>query len=181
MKKSDQLKSLRSNKLTELNSLVEVAETEARDYTDAELSRQEQLNSDIAELDKSIERASNTEANVKRFANVNATPAKGEAVEKEKMTKRYNLQKALQEASQGRLNGLEAEMHQEALREASQFGIQLRGNVCLPQSFLEQRNVYGNDASGTPDDAVTTTGTQAAELVGALRPTPIIESLGATQ
>ena len=181
MKKSDQLKSLRSNKLTELNSLVEVAETEARDYTEAEIVRQEQLNADIAELDKTIERAETTEANVKRFANVNATPSKGEAVEKEKMTKRYNLQKALQEASQGRLNGLEAEMHQEALREASQFGIQLRGNVCLPQSFIEQRNVYGNDASGTPDDAVTTTGTQAAELVGALRANPIIESLGATQ
>ncbi len=93
MKKSDQLKSLRSNKLVELNALVEVAETEARDYTDAELTRQEQLNSDIAELDKAIERAETTEANVKRHANVSATP-KGEAVEINKMNKRYDMGKA---------------------------------------------------------------------------------------
>ena len=179
MKKSDQLKSLRSNKLVELNALVEVAETEARDYTEAELTRQEQLNSDIAELDKSIERAETTENNVKRHANTIATP-KGEAVEMGKINERYNLQKALQEAAQGRLSGVEAEMHQEALREAASFGIQLRGNVCLPQS-MEQRNVYGNDASGTPDTAVSTTGTEAAPVVEALRARPVIERLGATQ
>ena len=180
MKKSDQLKSLRSNKLVELNALVEVAETEARDYTDAELTRQEQLNSDIAELDKSIERAETTENNVKRHANVNATP-KGEAVEMNKMNKRYDMGKALREAAQGRLSGLEQEIHQEALREASAFGIQLRGNVCIPQSFVEKRNVYGNDASGTPDTAVGTAGTEAAEVAPSLRATPVIQELGATQ
>ena len=180
MKKSDQLKSLRSNKLVELNALVEVAETEARDYTDAELTRQETLNSDIAELDKSIERAETTENNVKRHANVSATP-KGEAVEINKMNKSYDMGKALREAAQGRLSGLEQEIHQEALREASAFGIQLRGNVCIPQSFVEKRNVYGNDASGTPDTAVATTGTEAAGVAPSLRARPIIQELGATQ
>ena len=181
MKKSDQLKSLRSNKLTELNALVEVAETEARDYTEAEVTRQEQLNADIAELDKSIERAETTEANVARFANTNAT-AKAEDVEVNTMNKRYNLQKALQEAAQGRLSGVEAEMHQEALREASQFGVQLRGNVCLPQSFVEKRNVYGVDSSqGGVNDAVTSVGTEAAPVAAALRANPVIQRLGATQ
>lgn len=181
MKNSDQLKSLRSSKLTELNALVEVAEAEARDYTEAEVQRQEQINKDVAELDDQIKRAEATEANVQRFAQMGATAPKAETVEASKMKQRYNLQRALNDAAQGRLSGVENEMHQEALREAAQFGIQLRGNVCIPQSFIEQRNVYGNDASGAPDTAVTTTATEAAPLIEALRPTPIIESLGATQ
>ena len=181
MKNSDQLKSLRSSKLTELNALVEVAEAEARDYTEAEVQRQEQINKDVAELDDQIKRAEATEANVQRFAQMGATAPKAETVEASKMKQRYNLQRALNDAAQGRLSGVENEMHQEALREAAQFGIQLRGNVCIPQSFIEQRNVYGNDASGTPDTAVTTTATEVAPFIEALRPTPIIQSLGATQ
>ena len=182
MKNSDQLKSLRANKLTELNALVEVAEAEGRDYTAAEIERQEQLNADVAKLDDSIKRAESTEANVQRFANMGATSPKAETVEAEKMSQRYNLQKALNDAAQGRLSGVENEMHQEALREAAQYGIQLRGNVCIPDSFINKRNVYGNDAaqSGVAD-AVTTTGVQAAPIIEALRPSPIIERLGATQ
>lgn len=181
MKNSDQLKSLRSSKLTELNALVEVAEAEARDYTEAEVQRQEQINSDIVELDGQIKRAESTEANVQRFAQMGATAPKAETVEATKMKEQYNLQRALNDAAQGRLSGVENEMHQEALREAAQYGIQLRGNVCIPQSFIEQRNLYGNDASGTPATAVTTTATEVAPFIEALRPTPIIESLGATQ
>jgi len=182
MKNSDQLKSLRSNKLTELNALVEVVVAENRDYTEAEIQRQEQLNKDVAELDNSIQRAETTEANVKRFANVEATAPKGETVEKEKMQSGYNLQRAISDAAQGRLSGVEAEMHQEALREASAAGIQLRGNLCVPSSFINQRNVYGNDATlGGVNDGVSTTSTSASPLFEALRPTPIIESLGATQ
>jgi len=182
MKNSDQLKSLRSSKLTELNALVEVAEAEARDYTEAEVQRQEQINADVAELDAQIKRAEATEANVQRFAQMGATAPKAETVEASKMKQRYNLQRALNDAAQGRLSGVENEMHQEALREAAQYGIQLRGNVCIPQSFIEQRNVYGNDSSQTGvNDAVTTTATEVAPFLEALRPTPIIQSLGATQ
>ena len=182
MKNSDQLKSLRANKLTELNALVEVAEAEGRDYTTAEIERQEQLNADVAKLDDSIKRAEATEANVQRFANMGATTPKAETVEAQKMSKRYDLQKALNDAAQGRLSGVENEMHQEALREAAQFGIQLRGNVCIPQSFIEQRNVYGNDsAQAGVNDAVSTTATEVAPFIEALRPSPIIQNLGATQ
>ena len=182
MKNSDQLKSLRNSKLTELNALVSVAEAEARDYTESEIARQEKLNADVAELDKSIERAEATEANVARFAQAGASAPKSETVEADKMKQRYNLQRALNDASQGRLSGVENEMHQEALREAAQYGIQLRGNVCIPQSFIEQRNVYGNDASvAGVNDAVTTTATEVAPFIEALRPSPIIERLGATQ
>jgi len=182
MKNSDQLKSLRSSKLTELNALVEVAEAEARDYTEAEVQRQEQINSDIVELDGQIKRAESTEANVARFAEMGAATPKAETVEAGKMKQRYNLQRALNDAAQGRLSGVENEMHQEALREAAQYGIQLRGNVCIPHSFMQKRNVYGNDASQSGVvDAVTTTATEVAPFIEALRPSPIIESLGATQ
>ena len=181
MKNSDQLKSLRSSKLTELNALVEVAEAEARDYTEAEVQRQEQINKDVAELDDQIKRAEATEANVQRFAQMGATAPTSETVEVEKMKGQYNLQRALRDAAQGRLSGIENEMHQEALREAASYGIQLRGNVCIPKSFIESRNLYGNDSTGTPASAVTTTGTEVTPVIEALRPTPIIESLGATQ
>ena len=182
MKNSDQLKNLRSNKLTELNALVQAAQAEEREYTDAEVQRQEQLNSDIATIDEQIKRAEATEANVQRFAQMgNATPKK-ETLERSNMNAKYDLAKALRQAAQGRLDGVENEMHQEALREASTSGIQLRGNVCIPQSFIEQRNVYGVDSGQTGvNDAVTTVATETAPLVEALRPNPIIAELGATQ
>lgn len=182
MKNSDQLKNLRKNKLTELNSLVEVAEQEARDYTPEEVQRQEQLNADVLALDKQIERAEATEANVARFAQMGGTAPKSETIESNNITHRYDLQKALKNAAAGRLDGVEAEMHQEALREAASYGIQLRGNVCIPQSMMEKRNVYGTDANATDvNDGVTTVATEVAPFIEALRPTPIIQSLGATQ
>ena len=182
MKNSDSLKNLRSNKMTELDALVSVAEAEGRDYTDAEVQRQEQLNADIASLDEQIVRAETTEKNVQRFAQMgNATP-KGDAIEQNKMNHRYDLAKAIRQAASGRLDGVEQEMHAEALREASASGIQLRGNVCIPQAFIEARNVYGIDDGQTGvATAVSTLATETAPLVEALRPQPIIESLGASQ
>lgn len=182
MKNSDELKNLRANKMTELDALVSVAEAEGRDYTDAEVQRQEQLNADIESLDAQIVRAETTEKNVQRFAQMgNATP-KADAIEQNKMNHRYDLAKAIRQAASGRLDGVEQEMHAEALREASASGIQLRGNVCIPQAFIEARSTYGVDASqSNVGTAVSTLATETAPLVEALRPQPIIQSLGASQ
>ena len=128
------------------------------------MQRQGQLNADIAKLDGQIKRAEATEANVQRFAQMGSTAPAAETVEANKMTHKYDLQRALSDAAQGRLSGVEAETP-EALREAASYGIQLRGNVCIPQSFIEQRNVYGTDASQSGvNDAVTTIATEGGPL-----------------
>ena len=62
------------------------------------------------------------------------------------------------------------------------MGRALRGNVALPQSYLQMRNVYGNDSGQAGvNDAVTTTGTVADAVREALRPQSVIQNVGATQ
>ncbi len=61
------------------------------------------------------------------------------------------------------------------------MGLAMRGNVAIPQSYLQLRNTYGNTVAGNVNDAVTTTGLEAAAVREALRPRAVIESVGATQ
>lgn len=181
MRNSNHLKALRSSALKQLQAIHEVAELEGRDYTEGEQANIDEINAQVKEYDKAIERAEETESNLQRMAVSNGQP-KGEAVEVAKIQKRYNLQKALREAANGGvLTGVEKEMYEEAQREAGARGIALRGNVSLPSMFMEQRNVYGVDSgqSGVAS-AVTTVATETADLVEALRPTPVVEQLGAT-
>lgn len=164
-----------------LRNLNDLAQTEERALTSEELQETEDIHAKLERAEKMRDSLSKNEARLKRLAvDAGATPR--EDKELAQARSRYSFGKALQEAAYGQVTGLEAEMSQEARNEDGARGLGLRGNFSIPSSFLQKRNVYGNDSTlGDVADAVTTTGVEVAELVGALRANSLLDRLGATR
>lgn len=166
---------------TKLRNLTELAETEERALTTEELSETEDIHAKLEQAEQMRDSLAKNEARLKRLA-ADASSIQREDKELTQARNRYSFGKALQEAAYGQVTGLEAEMSQEARNEDGARGLGLRGNFSIPSSFLQTRNVYGNDsAQSGVADAVTTTGVEVAELVGALRASSLLDRLGATR
>jgi|11BtaG_2_1085332.scaffolds.fasta_scaffold01236_9 hypothetical protein len=102
------------------------------------------------------------------------------------VSKRYSFGKAIKEAAQGRLTGLEAEMNQEARNEFSASKINVSGGFSVPSMVLRNDLPLGVDAGTTGSPAAATSlgfggtiGVQDAGLVAAFRPNDIASQLGA--
>jgi HK97 family phage prohead protease len=72
----------------------------------------------------------------------------------ENVQSRYSLGKAIREAAQGRLTGLEAEMNQEARSEFTSAKVNVSGGINIPAAFLEARTTATPLSVGA-DSAVT--------------------------
>ncbi len=100
----------------------------------------------------------------------------------EQISKRYSFGKAIQEAAQGRLTGLEAELNTEARNEFASAKVNINGGICVP-SFVMR--THGDPASisattdGTNHAGYGTVGIQDAGLVSAFRPNDISTQIGA--
>lgn len=188
MKKSDELKLERSNLIEAQQGIVDTAQTENRSF-DA-LTEQENADFDakqqrIDDLTKAIKRAETAEANelnaVSRNLNVVGGASDGEAKEMNKNMKRYSLHKAVRsQLGKGHsLDGVELEMHQEMTKRAKESGVAISG-LAVPTALPTQKRADGQTV--TQDS-----GNYGANLVGEdlqapiefLRPTPVIQSLGA--
>lgn len=102
------------------------------------------------------------------------------------VSKRYSFGKAIKEAAQGRLTGLEAEMNTEARNEFNASKINVSGGFSVPSIVLRDDKPLGVDAGtyGSPAAATATAfggtiGVQDAGLVAAFRPNDIATQLGA--
>lgn len=68
--------------------------------------------------------------------------------------KRYSFGKALREAAQGKLSGLEAEMNQEARAEFTDSKVNIAGGISVPSFLTEKRvDALGTATVGTTGDA----------------------------
>ena len=103
------------------------------------------------------------------------------------VSKRYSFGKAVKEAAQGRLTGLEAEMNQEARKEFTDSKVNVSGGFSVPSMVLRREhrdNPLGvTTASPQGGQAITgfggTIGIQDAGLVEAFAPSDIGTQLGA--
>ena len=133
MKTSITLKEERSDIISQLENIKDVATTEERDLTSEENNQVDGLLTEVDNLDAKIERAEKMET-IKR----NAAVVSGVSAKKNNETNNWSLFKAVNEIRNGGgLTGLEAEMHQEAEREARK-GIQ---GIGIPTMLTEKRTI----------------------------------------
>lgn len=124
----------------------------------------------------------------------------GRQSEEEKAVRSYSVTKAIRDASEGRQqSGLEAEMAQEAEKEARESGISLSGQVRIPSLFMQRKKPadmegienfrqknWGNRqsratlVSGTASLGGNTIQTDlSSEMIPFLNPTLMVETMGA--
>ena len=158
MKTSIILKEERSDVISQLENIKDVATTEERDLTSDENEQVDGLLQEVDNLDDKIERAEKVET-IKR----NAAVVSGvTATKSDKEYKNWSLFKAINEIRKGGLTGLEAEMHQEAEKENR--GV-LEG-IGMPTFMTEERTTI---TQGTSAIAPTVTSAfQEGLIEGAL-------------
>ncbi len=103
----------------------------------------------------------------------------------EKLQKRYDFGKAIREAAQGRLTGLEAEMNQEARAEFTGSKVNISGGINVPSSMLTSRAAIGiatvdNTSAGGTNSAAFggTIGKVDSGLIGSFQPADLASQLG---
>ena len=94
---------------------------------------------------------------------------------------RFSFIKAIRQARNGEaLDGIEKEMYDEAMNEAKEIGLEIRGSVAVPASFMnaEKRTTL---TSATPATAGNLIETNLGSLIEALRPNLVMDSMGITR
>ena len=179
MKKSVELRELKSQKVEELRSLInsDNFNTEEGKTNSENLKREiEDLNGQISNVEflESQEKVEVVKNSDKRRNVVKPT-------EEQKFTESFSILRALNTAITGKpLQGAEAEAYEEAQREARSFGKDLSGNVGVPGFVM-------NRTATSPSQNVTAVGdggygvfTDFAGHIAPLRPRPVVEQAGAT-
>jgi len=177
----------------EFDGIYAQAEDSESDFTAEQKARMVELNTEMAGLEKEIDtakaieqrRAANLEAKQRSTADRRRYVKKDD--EETRAAKQYSFMKAVRSQlpnSSVRLDGLEKEMHDEAVREARAANITDIAGVAMPSFFLQfgerseeqKRNlVVGTDTAGG-----FTVDTELRGLIPFLRPRLTVEAMGAT-
>jgi len=175
MKDSNNLKALRADAFKEFETILNTAETDGgRLPTEAEQQRADYLTSEVDRLDAKLKLSNAREKMISNQAAAGVS-SKSEARDIERTSNSFSLSRAAASIISGKqLTGLEAEMKQEADREARACGLSLSGNIALPEKFLKRA---GTSAAGNfqSDKGV---GTDVGEGIAALREATFLETLG---
>lgn len=105
-----ELKEQRASKIEEMNAILAVCKEEKRKRSEEEDVTFKNLDSEIGQLDAQIVEAERMEELNKSIAR------QSKMKEEEKIVKRFDLSKAIQQFKRGALDGVEREMHEEGLR-----------------------------------------------------------------
>ena len=188
MKKSVELKQLRTQKIEAQQAIVNAAKSENRELTADETTNFDNLQREIEAFTQNITRAEQAEANELLIASRNAAPVNpevtdGEAKEKGKIFARASVLKALRAANPAngtKLEGAEKELHEIGVAENRAANVETPANsVAFPLAYLSRATQQTvTQDSGSYGGALVQN--QAPRMVEPLRPRLAFEDLGAT-
>lgn len=184
MKTLAELKQERAQKVKAQKTLLDKRKAEKRDFTEDEAKEFRKLNDEIEALDQDIEQRKIEDEAEKRAAGLEAVPVTSEASDSEerehdKLKKRFSIHKALR-AQLGingeKLDGVEAELHQETSKRAAEAGISINGIAVPTPERRASGQTVTQDAGGYGANLVTEDLRSPIEF---LEPRPVLRQLGA--
>ena len=178
---SDDAKQKRSQLWDRMNEMIQLRKSEKRDFTDDEKKEYDQLKSDFDILSS---RVKELEEDEKRALIMAGNKSKYSAKEKEaRELSKYSLTRAIRlEMDKRQLDGLEGEMHQEAVKEMREAntGKDIQG-IGVPDIMFRtiaetRQNTVTGDSGNAGGHYVPTI---KSGLITALRPRLVLATLGA--
>ena len=173
---SEELADERSEEVAEVETPeAPVAEVEEADEETEIVTESEDGPSDDEE--ETTERA---QESTPTMENTNSAPAVVQSLgdNTQELRGKFNLAKAVKEAVNGQVTGLEAEAAQEAANEARSAGIAFMGQIGIPSEFRADATAMTAGAAGTQTSEGIFDDGQS--FVGNFRPQTVAEKLGAT-
>jgi len=175
----NEMKATRGKHADRFEELVNVAETENRDWTNNEQEEADLCKREVERLDGKIDRRQAHEDMIARQAQMGGTSV-SEAKEVNKINRSFSLSRAVQAASFGKaLEGAEAEWSQEAAKEYQMRGLQMSGQIGIPASAL-YRAGGADDFQADSGDGSGFVATSVPGVIDALRTPTMAERLGVT-
>ena len=179
MKRSDELRQLRAGKMDELTAISTAASGAM--LNDEQRSKAVSLKGEIENLDTDIELAEAAEAEEMRKAQAVVRSRPAQKTPEAKASEQYSFMRAIRMAASDKaLDGIEAEMSQEAEKEFRASGITPTGNLFIP-SMLTKRGMERRDmTAGTTTQGGYTVPTTLGDLIPFLDPRLAVLNAGAT-
>jgi HK97 family phage major capsid protein len=177
MKTLKELKDELATKVARCTDLSDGAKVEKRDLNDAENSEVDTLLDEIEVLKRSIAREEKLAA-AAEYRALGAAPQP--ALNETRELGKFNLVRGLQLLAQNKpLDGIEAEVHQEAVKEARSSGIEITG-FGVPTFMTEKRSQTATGGSNGSQGGVTIP-TDLNGLIEALWARTFLGQVGATR
>ena len=171
MKNSIEIRQERAEAIENANTLLNLAKDESRDFTADEQVSYDGMMTKIDKLAKDIELVERQEKlNAEIASNVGSAPVQKTSDTKE--ARSYSMFKAIKGMINNNLDGVEKEMHEEAVNEARSQGIAING-LGIPASMLEQRATVSQGSSAIAP-------TNILSYADALREASVFDKVGAT-
>lgn len=171
MKNSIEIRQERAEIIGKADALLNLAKGESRDFTNDEQVSYDGMMNNIDKLAKDIEVVERQEKlNAEIAANVGSAPVQKTSDTKE--ARSYSMFKAIKGMINNNLDGVEKEMHEEAVNEARSQGVAING-LGIPASMLEQRAIVDQTNSGIAP-------TNILSYADALREASVFDKVGAT-
>ena len=175
----NEMKAMRAKHADRFDELVNVAETENRDWTNNEQEEADLCKREGERLDCQIERRQAHEDMIARQAQMGGASV-SEAKEINKINRSFSLSRAVQAASFGKsLEGAEAEWQQEAAKEYQMRGLQMSGQIGIPASALFRAG-DADDFQADSGDGSGFVATSVPGVIDALRTPTMAERVGVT-
>jgi HK97 family phage prohead protease/HK97 family phage major capsid protein len=175
----NEMKATRAKHADRFEELVNVAETENRDWTNNEQEEADLCKREVERLDGKIARRQAAEDMITRQAQMGGASV-SEAKEINKINRSFSLSRAVQAASFGKaLEGAEAEWQQEAAKEYQMRGLQMSGQIGIPASALFRAG-GADDFQADSGDGSGFVATSVPGVIDALRTPTMAERIGVT-
>lgn len=182
MKKSNELKQERANKLNAQKTLLEARKSsDSKEFSEEQRTQFNNLTSEIEDLDERIDQAEAEERQAARIAKMNGKQVEAPAVVESTKNKRFSLVRSLRTLAAGKeLTGIDAEINERGVAEMQDQGMEVQDGLRLHlPADVATRGQSISDDSGTKGGALVASQPQ---LVAALMPNiDVLRNLGVNE
>ena len=173
------LQALRAQYVDQREDVKKSAELEERDLTDTDVAEMERLASEIRKVDVQL-KVKREDAKIAESAVLAGEASGSHKREMQRMNKRFDLAGAVRDLSQGkRVTGVAAEYTEEAMREARNSNMVIKGQLSIPASAMRDLGDVGEFGAGSGlANSPGFVGTEVATGVAALAAPTLFQSMG---
>lgn len=180
MNKIKALKEERGRLVSELQTLQNNIEKEARSMSDSESARLDEIDSRLDAISAEVSKLEKLQSRAAEAANLSGGASYSEEKERAKMGEQFSFKRAVQMAATGRKDGVEAEFSKIAADEFQRSGVSVAAHSVLIPSEVFKRDMTATGGTGGDQGGVNIQ-TNVGGIIDVLLPKTVLRGLGVQQ
>jgi HK97 family phage major capsid protein len=169
--------------IEELNTLQASINAEQRSMSDTEKTRFSEIDARLDEISSEtevLEKLQKRAAEKVASAPVYGSASKSDKTEREELVAKYSFKRAIEQATTGRRDGVEYEMHKEAANEFQRAGVSVAAHSLLIPSDAFKRDMTATGGTAGSEGGVNIA-TEVGGIIDVLLPNTVLGGLGVTR